>query len=64
MNDKSDCGKMYLCELSATEEHLLNRDERETVKLFKKSYKVCSSYFPYRSQIKNIIHLILFAEGS
>ena len=46
MNDKSDCGKMYLCELSATEEHLLNRDERETVKLFKKSYKVCSSYFP------------------
>jgi len=39
MNDKSNCGKMYLCELSATEEHLLNRDERETVKLFKKSYK-------------------------
>ena len=38
--DPADCGKLYLCEISATSSQLLTQYEAETVQMFKRTYKV------------------------
>ena len=38
--DPADCGKLYLCEISATNSQLLTPYEAETVNMFKRTYKV------------------------
>ena len=40
IEDKSDCGKMYLCEISAMDPGALTQFEGETVQMMKKTYKV------------------------
>ena len=37
--DPADCGKLYLCEISATSSQLLTQYEAETVQMFKRTYK-------------------------
>ena len=36
--DKSDCGKLYLCEISATPEPELLSEDRNTLELLRKTY--------------------------
>ena len=40
IEDKSDCGKMYLCEISAMDPEALTQFEEETVQMMNKTYKV------------------------